>query len=260
MSETNANTAPVPDTATNAANAVEAAKGPSPETVAAIAAKLSNIPPTLYNPTEVSFGFRGIEVVPKQLDDKGKPVKTRRPTVKLALPLPTIEGIIEVITGGEAKEAERARLWLVSLVSDQVIAAARAQVSPEDSDEKEVNTQDELDYSKLTLAYLTAQPLGDRRGGGIDKATWEAFGKDYIETMLTLGGDAKKIGRQIDYLGKKFAPIKTNKPVIKKLVSFLDTYILKTANAEDFAECVDVLKKKAETLLSADDAALVELI
>lgn len=250
MSATNqSNTAPA---APNAAT--EPNKGPSPEIIQDIKQKLAAIPPNLYTPTDVNFGFRTTEI--DDTNNPGKKVKYKRPTLRLALPLVNFDGIVAALGDASNPEiAEKVQQYVVSLVQADQIAAARSQVNDE---ETPVGDQEHLDLSKLTITFIAAQPASERRGGGIGKDTWEAFGKDYTEVMLAEGVDSKKIGKAVDWLLKKFAPIKTVKPAIKKLAGLVDLYATKTTNLEDFSECVEFLQNKAKALLNADDAAIAD--
>ena len=87
-----------------------------------------------------------------------------------------------------------------------------------------------------------------KRGEEFAAAEARFPGRVLTTTLLTEGS------------GHGLLPVKTNKPVIKLLRGQLDIYINATKNAEDFAECVKFLMEKADTLLSADEAELLDAL
>jgi hypothetical protein len=173
----------------------------------------------------------------------------KRPTVKLVLPVPTLEGVVAALRD------EKQREYILEILAEQVKEAARQQVG---DDEKPVNKQDELDVSKLTLQYLANVPKAQRTGGGIGKEVWEQFAADYMAVMpAATGKNADQVGNAVKLLVAKFNPVKTNKKVIKFLREQLAVYAGATENLEDYAECVEFLDNKAETLLSANEEQLL---
>lgn len=178
-------------------------------------------------------------------DDLGN----KRPTIELTLKCPTKHGV-EVML-----EDEKQTEYLLDVLEGEVYKQAREQVGDE---VKPVNSQEELDESKLTMEYIANLPKAERRGGGIAKEVWAAFAADYISVMPALTGkNAEQIGNAAKLLTAKFQPIKTNKKVISFLKEQLGMWFTNTSNAEDFAEVYEFLDKKAETLLQADEAALL---
>lgn len=214
------------DVATAEANSAEAG-----ETVAA-----SDAPIVM---TESKFFFK-----------KDKELGTeRRPTVTLQLPFLTLSGLLEKLTD------EKVQKFVLDTVNEQVVKAAREQVA---DDEKPVNSQEQLDLSKLDLTYLANLPPTERRGGGIAKEVWKEFAEDYVQVMTTKAGKtAEQAGNAAKLLLAKFQPIKTNKPVLTKVREMLAFWFANTENKEDFAECFEFLDQKADTLLKADEAALL---
>lgn len=186
---------------------------------------------------EVDFGFRK--------DELGN----KRPTVTLNIPFVTVDGLAAGLAD------EKIQQYLLDIVNADIVKNARAQVSDET---KPVNSQAELDISKLTLEFLANMPAAERRGGGIAKETWEAFGKDYLAIMpALLDKPEENIQNAVTLFLKKFQPVKTNKNVLKLLRDYLALWFANTQNAEEFAECYSFLDNKAETLLAADEASLL---
>lgn len=182
---------------------------------------------------------------------KDKKLGSKRPSVKLALPIPTLQGVVEVLQTPKGQE------FILSLLEDSVISAARFQVSDED---KPVNDQDSLDMSQLSLDYLINQPKAERRGGGISKETWDDFAADYLAVMPALTNKtAELVGNAIKLFTGRLQAAKTNKAVLAFLKEQLALWFANTTKEkqEDLQEVYDFLDTKATTFLAMDDAALL---
>lgn len=190
--------------------------------------------------TEKKFSFRKNEIGEK------------RPAVALNIPTLTFDGVIAAL-----KDAKQRELVL-DLVNEAIYDQVREQLNDESNP---VNSQAQLDLSKLTFDFIANMPKAERRGGGISKEIWEKFGQDYAAVMLPLTGRTQdQINTAVKLLLAKFQPVKTNKPLISKLKEYIDMWFSKTTNAEEFAECYEFLGKKAESLLAADEKELLNNI
>ena len=187
--------------------------------------------------TNVKFNFR-----------KDKELGTKRPSVELAIPIPTVDGIVEILkAGGNALQLLKDALF------DVIYAQARDQV-----DTNEGITQGTLDLSKLSWDYIANLPKAERAGTGIPKEVWEDFGKDYLEVMPAVTGkSAEQIANASKLLVGKLVACKSNKKIITFLREQVALWFANTPNAENFADVYQFLDKKAETLLLADDSALL---
>lgn len=244
-----------PATATNGATAVPQevkiipVSGKNPEVVE----KLASLPKPQVLMEEVDFHFKTPRSDKKNAD--GKPVDdlgnvlTKRPTLKLALPVPTFDGLVEFLSDQKGQE------FVLDLLKEAVINEARAQIADESL---KIEDQSGLDLQRLTLNFLANQPKSERRGGGISKEVWEDFQKDYINVMPGVTGkSAEAIGNAAKLLMAKFQPVKTQKNVITLLLQQLSLWFSNTPNAEEFAECFEALEKRGKDLLAADESALL---
>ena len=178
----------------------------------------------------------------------------KRPTVELRLPVLSVEGIIDILQNGEERPKELE--LLLDVLSEAVYDQARSIVN----DDEAIN-QENFPLDKVTWEFIANMPKAERRGGGISKETWDEFAKDYIEVMpAATGKKPEQVGLAAKLLLAKFNPVKTQKPVITMLQGQLGIYITTSPNAEQFQDCVEFLNKKAETLLNADPAALLEAL
>ena len=182
------------------------------------------------------------------MKDKESGIETKRPTIELKLPVPSVEGIIAILEAG-GKQLE----LLQSAVSDIVVAQARSLLS-----DNENMTADNFPYAQCTWEFVANMPEAEKRGRGIPKEVWEEFAADYIEVMPSITG---KTSEQVALAAKLFLnrlqQVKTNKPVISKLREQLAIYANNSKQAENFADCIKFLDDKANDLLEADETALL---
>ena len=184
----------------------------------------------------------------KTVKDKESGIETKRPTIEMKLPVPSVEGIIAILEAG-GKQLE----LLQSAVSDIVVAQARSLLS-----DNENMTADNFPYAQCTWEFIANMPEAEKRGRGIPKEVWEEFAADYIEVMPSITG---KTSEQVALAAKlflnRFQQVKTNKPVIGKLREQLAIYANNSKQAENFADCIKFLDDKANDLLEADETALL---
>lgn len=192
---------------------------------------------------EVSFFFR--KVITKHTDDAGVVTETesKRPTVNIKLPFPTVDGLIEIIsTGGAALEL------LQEAVANVITTQARELVS-----ESEDITEANFPFDKVDWNYIANLPKAERKGGGIAKEVWAAFGEDFTAYLLAAGKEEDKAKRAASLLLDKFTKVKYQKPVIHTLLSAVVDYAAHATNASEFTECTEFLVNKADTLLAITD-------
>lgn len=172
----------------------------------------------------------------------------KRPTVEVDLPVPSVEGLIEILeTGGKGLE------YLLEVCADAVASQARSIVN----DTEDIN-QANFPLDKLAWDVIANLPKAERRGGGISKEIWEAFAADYVAVMPGVTGkSAEAVGNAAKLLLGKFQAVKTNKPVLRLLKDQLALYLTNSPNAETYQECVEFLDGKADALLAMDEAALL---
>lgn len=235
---------------------------------AEVVAKLAALPKPAITMKEVEFSFktpRSNQKAPELLadgvtknPDAGKPVDElgkvleKRPSIKLAIPVITFDGLLEALSNDKQQQ------FILDIIEEYTINAAKQQVSPATDEVQPVNDQEHLDISKLTIEFLANQPRAERRGGGIAKEIWEAFAKDYIDVMPAVSNKtADQVGNAAKILLSKFQLVKTQKTVISYLQTQLALWFQNTKQQEEFAECYEFLDSKAKALLSANEADLL---
>jgi hypothetical protein len=182
----------------------------------------------------------------KKVVDKESGIETKRPTVELKLPVPSVEGIIAILEAG-GKQLE----LLQAAVEEVVVGQARSLLT-----DNEAMTEADFPLNQCIWEFIANMPEAEKRGRGIPKETWADFAADYITVMPGVTGkSAESVSLAAKLFITKFQSVKTNKPVIKKLREQLAIYFNNSSNAEQFTDCVKFLDEKAETLLNADDTA-----
>lgn len=211
--------------------------GTTAATEAAVTAPEGN-----YTNQPVKFFFRSKK---NELGEESK-----RPTVELDIPHVTWTGLTNFLnTDAKAREL------VLSLVNNEIDTAARSQVNDET---KPVNKQEELDVSKLDFIFLANQPKSERAGYGILKETWEAFMADYIAIMPQLTGrSVEQVSTAAKAFVQRLQPVKTNKPVLRKLEEYLSIWFTNTSGTEEFAEIYQFLSSKLEAFLNLTDEDLL---
>lgn len=193
---------------------------------------------------ETKFHFRKIK-------DEASGVETKRPTVNIPIPTPSVEGLISIIeAGGKGLEL------LLDAAYEVVVDQAREFINANESAD-EAN----FPYANLSWEYIANLPKAERRGGGISKEVWEEFVKDYIAIMPGVTSKPKEsceLAAKVFFT--KFRDVKTDKKVLSLLKNYLALYINSTPNAEQFADCVEFLDKKATALLQTDSSALLDAL
>lgn len=195
----------------------------------------------LVDVTETNFHFRKVK-------DEQTKIETKRPTVTIPVPAPSVEGIVAILeAGGKGLEL------LQEAVRSIILEQAREIIN-----DNEAISDTNFPYDRLAWDHIANLPKAERRGGGIAKELWEDFAKDYAEIMPALTGKTKEsVELAAKVFVSKFANAKTNKPVLKLLQQQLTVYINGTAQGEQFAPVVEWLSNKLDTLINTDETNLL---
>jgi len=189
-------------------------------------------------------------MVPQKFSFKKDELGHKRATVELQLPKPTYDGLLNAL------ENEKYAQYVIDCVFSETIAQAKEQVG---SEAKPVNTQEELDISKLTIDAIADLPPSERRGAGISKETWKQFAEDYVTLMPALQGkNIENVTNAAKIFVARMQPVKTNKPVLARLKDYLNLYFTKTPLQEEMQEVYSFLNEKIDTFLKLDDATLLQ--
>ena len=223
------------NSATNSAPAL------SEEQKAALHASIKANFNNLVDVKETAFHFRKVK-------DETSKIETKRPTVTLQLPYPSVEGIVAILEAG-GKQLDLLLEAVAGVVQDTARDIVNANEEISDAN---------FPLDKVTWEAIANMPKAERRGGGISKEVWEDFAADYQAIMPAATGKTKE---QVELAAKvfltKFANAKTNKPVLKVLQGQLAVYANTTSRGEEFAACIQFLDNKLETLIATDETSLL---
>lgn len=199
----------------------------------------------LVDTVEFNFGFR------KQKNDETG-VETKRPNVELKVNVPSVEGIVDILTRG-GKELE----LLQTAVRDTFDAYIKSILSDDES-----LTSENFPIDSVTWAAIANQPESERKGRGIAKEIWEDFIKSYLDHMPALTGRTlEQVKRQASILAAKLNPLKNHEKkedILPKFKEQLTIYLNNAPEAETYAGCVEFLLKKADSLLNAEKESNLE--
>lgn len=209
-------------------------------------------------------------------DAKGEDVRIPAPEA-LTLSIPqfsTAEDLMAIAQSGDEKQIKLALEGMNAII----IGQAKAQVdeartegkamwpvfsTSKDANGKDVQTLESeadlswLDVGKLDWGYIAALPPSVRGGGGIPEETWEAFSADYQAVIIHHGKNENQAKMAANIFLKKFAPVKGNKPLLQALQHNLELWFGNTSQGEQLQEVYKSLATKLNTLLQADEDAIV---
>lgn len=184
----------------------------------------------------------------KKSKDKVSGIETVRESLELAIPYPSMEGIVAILEGG-GKGLE----LLVEAMEGIVNSAARDLIAEDTA----LNAAT-FPVAKVSWEFIATLPKAQRRGGGIPKEVWEAFAQDYVECMPeATGKSVEQVANAAKILMNKLAQVKTNEPVLQLLVTQLALYAETSQNIEEYQDCVAFLVAKADVFLNTSDEELL---
>lgn len=187
----------------------------------------------------------------KTTKDKETGEEYKRPSIELKLPVPSVEGLVDIYNAG-GKPLE----LLQEAVAAIIIAQARSILN-----DNETMTADNFPVDQCTWDFIANMPEAEKRGRGIAQELWDGFTADYIATMPGLAGKtAEQVTLAATLFAKKLAPVKTNKKALQKLREQLTIYANGSASAEQYIDCIKFLDDKINMLLNAETAKVEDVL
>lgn len=184
----------------------------------------------------------------KKSKDKDTGIETVRNAVELAIPYPSVQGIVSILEGGGKG---------LDLLIDAIEGIINGQARDLLYADTTLNAAT-FPVDKVSWEHIANLPKAQRRGGGIPKETWEAFAQDYVAVIPTAAGKTvEQAAAAAKLLVGRLAAVKTNEPVLMLLTEQLAIYSEATTNLEEFAEVVDFLVSKAETFMNLSEEELL---
>lgn len=169
----------------------------------------------------------------------------KRAPVELNLPVPTISGVVEILrAGGKELELLNDALYGVIKSVASEIVAENANVSQDNFPLAQVLWSAIANMSKVERVIIAQEQ-------------WDGFAADYLAVMPGLTGKtADQVGLATQIYLKKFAMVKTNKPILGKLKEQLALY-METPNAENFQDVMELLLRRVDAYLSAEEQVIL---
>lgn len=169
----------------------------------------------------------------------------KRAPVTLSLPVPTISGIVEILKAGGKQ---------LDLLNDAIYSVVKSVAGEIVSNDVNIS-QETFPVAQVLWDAIANMPKAER--ATISAEQWEAFGKDYMAIMPGVANKtADQVGLAVQIYLKKFAQVKTNKPVLNALKTQLALYV-ETPNAEQFQDVLELLLRRVDTYLSAEEPQIL---
>ncbi len=186
----------------------------------------------------------------KRSIDKETKIETVREAITLAIPYPSVQGIVDIMkTGGLGLELLREAVGNVinSFARDILYEDAKGEL-----------TAATFPIEKLSWDAISKIPKVQRRVSGIAKDTWDAFAVDYCEVMPAAADkNVDQVAKAAKILVAKLIPVRTVPAILQMLIGQLAIYAENSPKIEEFAECVSFLINKAEDFLNVSDEDLL---
>jgi hypothetical protein len=207
-------------------------------------------------PTKTKFFFKKR----KEKNEAGLVVKEipAPEPLEIELPLLSMDDVVALINGEGQDDDTKAKVrgLILEALNNVIIEQARDAVNDDTEGVREKGIPaDSVDFTKIAL-----MPPAQRRGSAIPDEVWEAFIADYTEVMQHHGKTKEKAEMGAKLLSKKFQAVKGNKKVIAALKDNLSTWFANSEKAEEFQQVYETLATKADTLLAADEEALLAAV
>lgn len=169
----------------------------------------------------------------------------KRQSIVIAPKVPSVDGIVDILSRGDEKE--------VQLLMDAVYDVIRSAAAGIIGDDENV-TADNFPYDRITWQAIASQPKEDRRSSTISEEQYKEFFASYISYMPGATGKSEEAVTNATLVyRKKFAPWKSDKKTLEKLKGQLALYIEGCPDAEQHQEVLDMLLRRLEVYLKADD-------
>lgn len=211
------------------------------------------LPPHVINAKhDTKVDVKDITYTFRKTKDEATGLDKKRPNIELKLLAPSIEGLVDIFNNG-GKPLE----LLQEVVAQTIFDQAREILANDEN-----LTAENFPYDQVLWDAIANQPDAERKGRGIPKEVWEAFGKSYLTTMPAVTGKTEEnIKRQLALILAKFAPLKyheSRESLLKNFSQMLTVYVTTAKEAEEFSSVIEFLNKKIEGMLNVKEEKNIE--
>lgn len=202
---------------------------------------------TLASPIQANFN-KLVDMMDASFRFKKDKMGNQRQKVEGKIPVPSVEGLIAIIEAG-GKQLE--------LLRDCTYDLVRGVVGEAVGSDENIKSLEQMDMAKFSWEAIANMPKEDRRSSTIPEEVWKAFAEDYINVMPGVTGKSKEaVTNATQVYLRKFQPWKSDKKLLGLLKQQLSIY-MEQPSAEQFVEILDVLVRRVDTYLAADDLATI---
>lgn len=230
------------------------------ETPTAANPTVAKIIPIKTDAKETAYHFKKEKIKNAEGDVIGEGKKL--PSIKIGLPVPNAEGILEIIQAG-GKELElllEAAFDVVYNGGRDIINDIRAKNVEAKKGDEEIKAE-QVDLTKLAWSVLANIPRAERRGLGISDEDWDSFAADYRAIMPKVTGkEVDRIEKHIQLFKKKFYPCRNDKKALGVLQDALGMWASNTSSMEDNQDVYEYLKGRVDTLMQEEEKVLAEAL
>lgn len=202
-------------------------------------------------------------------DESGKEVDKlpKQPSVDAMIPVPTADAVIAVLSqpdtltttiNGETKEVANTQKSLIldyiyQIIFDQAKSQLDATIDSFGADKTKQISVADLDYDKLSLAYIASIPPARRGAIAISDEEWKEFFTDYGNVMSQGAGKTKtQIENHIKILERP-RNYRAKKDLLGVMRDQLNIYAQLAANLEDFTAQYQRLQDQISRFIEEED-------
>lgn len=187
-----------------------------------------------------------------------KELGIKRPSFTVSVPVPSVEGIVDILQNGETKPKQLTLLQ--EAVQAIVYGQLRAQINELIEKGGDIAAH-MIDVSKLTWESISALTKAEKAVSAIAKETWDAFSKDFVEVICRVTGrEPEKATLAAKNMVNKFRQVRGKKKVLQFLQGQMDIWFSNTSpeKQEEFSEVYELLSAKVQELLAEDEESMLE--
>lgn len=202
-------------------------------------------------------------------DESGKEVDKlpKQPSLEVMLPVPTAEAVIAVLSqpdvlpvtvNGETKEVVNTQKSLIldyiyQIIFDQAKSQLDSVIDSFGSDKTKQVSVSDLDYDKLSLAYIASIPPARRGAVAISDEEWKEFFTDYGNVMSQGAGKTKvQIENHIKILERP-RNYRAKKDLLSVMRDQLNLYAQLASNLEDYTVQYQRLQDQLTRFIDEED-------
>lgn len=199
-------------------------------------------------------------------DEEGKEIgKVKaQPAVAVAVPIPSVEEVITILASADGTKEAKVRDLIMDQIADAIFLAGRGQINEwKENNPDKTFTAADMDISRLDLQTIADTPKGQRGAWAPNEEDMKAFNELYTQVLVDVCNyDPKKTKAHTDHWKIGMTKVKTNKPVLTKLLEFL-TLFAGSVDEEDMKEVSQTyewLVNRANKYLKAEEKNFMEAL